>query len=87
MRSVMCWKLMRILEDLYSPNIQAWLNLYMQIMINPICNIKKIGASESKKLSNKFLLDVEILVLGKKYLYSVFNKRTKLAITEKANKL
>ena len=45
----------------------------MQIMINPICNIKKIGASESKKLSNKFLLDVEILVLGKKYLYSVFN--------------
>ena len=58
----------------------------MQIMINPICNIKKIGASESKKLSNKFLLDVEILVLGKKYLYSVFNKRTKLAITEKAIK-
>ena len=50
-------------------------------MINPISNIKKIGASESKKLSNKFLLDVEILVLGKKYLYSVFNKRTKLAIT------
>ena len=56
-------------------------------MINTISNIKKIGASESKKLSNKFLLDVEILVLSKKYLYSVFNKRTKLAITEKANKL
>lgn len=56
-------------------------------MINPICNIKKTGASESKKLSNKFSLDVETLVLGKKYLYSVLNKRMKLTITEKANKL
>lgn len=35
-RSVICLKLMRSLEDLYSPNIQAWLNLNMQIKIKAI---------------------------------------------------
>lgn len=47
-------------------------------MINTICNTKKIGAPERKKLSNKFSLVVETLVLGKKYLYSVLNKRIKM---------
>ncbi len=56
----------------------------MQIMINQFVILKKLVLRKVKKnyLIN-FLLDVEILVLGKKYLYSVFNKRTKLAITEK----
>ena len=87
MRSIICRKLTRSLDDLYSPNIHAWLNLYTQITINKICNIKKAGASGSKRFSRKISVGIEPLVSGKKHLYSVFNKRTKSAITEKANKL
>lgn len=87
MRSVMCRKLTRSLADLYSPNIHAWLNLYTQIAINKICNIKKTGASENNRFANKFSFGMETLVFGKNHLYSAFNKRKKLTITEKANKL
>lgn len=78
MCSTVCIKLMRSLGDVYSPNMYMWINLYIQITINVISSIKRIGDIESKRFTGIFSVEIKILAFGKKNVYLLFNKKMKL---------